>query len=61
MVALIVTIIVVGVLLWLAETYIPMDPAVKVVLRIVVVVALVLYVLNAFGVLPVTLPVPQVR
>ena len=44
-------IIVVGVLLWLAQTYIPMDANIKKILTAVVVVALVLWVLAAFGVI----------
>lgn len=44
-------IIVVGVLLWLAQTYIPMDANIKKILTAVVVVVLVLWVLAAFGVI----------
>lgn len=47
--ALVFTLIVVGVLLWLVNSYIPMDAAIKRVLNIVVVVAVVLWLLNAFG------------
>lgn len=46
---IVVTLIVVGVLLWLVNTYIPMDAKIKQVLNIVVVVAVVLWVLRAFG------------
>jgi hypothetical protein len=48
---IILTIIVVGVLLWLAETYIPMDATIKTVLRAVVVIVLVLWLLQVFGLL----------
>lgn len=41
-------IIVVGVLLWVVNTYIPMEAGVKKVLNIVVIVVLVLWVLNLF-------------
>jgi len=51
LVAIIVTLIVVGVLLWLINTYIPMDGKIKKILNIVVVVVVVLWLLNAFGVL----------
>ncbi len=44
-------IVVAGVLLWLVTTYVPMQPAIKRVLVAVVVIALVLFVLRAFGVL----------
>ena len=47
----VVTLIVVGVLLWLVNTYIPMDGKIKNILNIVVVIAVVLWLLQAFGVL----------
>jgi hypothetical protein len=50
-VTLVVTLIVVGVLLWLVNTYIPMDGKIKKVLNIVVMVVVVLWLLNVFGVL----------
>ncbi len=45
----IVTLIVVGVLLWLVNSYIPMDAKIKKLLNIVVVIAVVLWLLSAFG------------
>lgn len=48
---LVVILIVVGVLLWLANTYIPMDSKIKTIMNIVVVIAVVLWLLSAFGVL----------
>jgi len=44
-------IIVVGVLLWLVNTYIPMDTQIKRILNIVVVVALIIWILKVFGLL----------
>ncbi len=41
--------IVVGVLLWLVNTYIPMDPKIKGILNAVVVIAVVVYLLQVFG------------
>jgi hypothetical protein len=49
--SLVVSLIVVGVLLWLVNTYIPMDGKIKRILNIVVVVVVVLWLLSAFGVL----------
>ena len=43
--------IVVGVLLWLVNRYIPMQGTIKSILNGVVVIALVLWLLNAFGLL----------
>jgi len=39
------------VLLWLVNNYIPMDAKIKSILNIVVVIAVVLWLLSAFGVL----------
>jgi hypothetical protein len=43
--------IVVGVLLWLVNSYIPMDRKIKNILNIVVVIVVVLWLLRAFGLL----------
>jgi len=43
--------IVVGVLLWLINTYIPMDSKIKGILNAVVVIVVVLWLLQAFGLL----------
>ena len=48
---LLITLVVVGVLLWLVNNYIPMDAKIKNILNIVVVIAVVLWLLSAFGVL----------
>lgn len=48
---IVVILIVVGVLLWLVNTYIPMDAKIKSILNVVVVIAVVLWLLQAFGVL----------
>ena len=46
---LILTIVVVGVLLWLINTYVPMQATVKNILNIFVVIVLIIWLLNAFG------------
>lgn len=43
--------IVVGVSLWAVNTYIPMDAKIKRIMNIVVVIAVVIWVLNVFGLL----------
>ncbi len=48
---LVVVLIIVGVLLWLVNSYIPMDGKIKNILNIVVVIAVVLWLLQAFGML----------
>jgi len=51
LVSLVVTLIVVGVLLWLVNTYIPMDGKIKKILNVVVVICVVIWLLVAFGVI----------
>jgi hypothetical protein len=51
LVQLVIILIVVGVLLWLANTYIPMDEKIKKIMNIVVVIAVVLWLLSVFGIL----------
>jgi len=45
----IIVLIVVGVLLWLVNTYIPMDGKIKNILNAVVVIVVVIWLLQAFG------------
>ena len=51
LVSLILVLIVVGVLLWLVNTYVPMDSKIKGILNAVVVIAVVLWLLKVFGLL----------
>lgn len=46
-----VTLIVVGVLLWLVNTYIPMARSIKSILNAVIVIVVVVWLLNVFGLL----------
>ena len=46
---IVIALIVVGVLLWLVNQYIPMDAKIKSILNGVVVIAVVLWLLNIFG------------
>ncbi len=53
LISLVVVLIVVGVLLWLVNTYIPMDGKIKQIMNAAVVVAVVLWLLSLFvGPLP---------
>ena len=51
LISLLIVLIVVGVLLWLVNNYIPMDGKIKSILNIVVVIGVVLWLLQAFGLL----------
>ena len=46
---LVMVLVVVGVLLWLVNSFIPMQGSIKRILNIVVVIAVVLWLLNVFG------------
>jgi len=48
---ILLVLIVVGVILWLVNTYIPMDRKIKNILNMVVVIAVVIWLLKAFGLL----------
>jgi len=51
LIQVVVTLIVVGVLLWLVNRFIPMAGSIKSILNAVVVIAVVLWLLNIFGLL----------
>ena len=51
LIQLIIILVVVGVILWLVNNYIPMDATIKRILNIVVVIAVILWLLSVFGVL----------
>jgi hypothetical protein len=51
LISLIIGLAIVGVLLWLVNNYLPMEPRIKQILNIVVIIAVVLWLLNVFGIL----------
>lgn len=51
LISVLVVLVVVGVILWLINSYIPMDRKIKSILNVVVVIAVVLWLLQAFGLL----------
>jgi hypothetical protein len=63
LISLIITLVVVGVLLWLVNTYLPMDGKIKKILNIVVVICVVVWLLFAFGIIDRSsdIRVPQVN
>lgn len=46
---ILLVLVVAGVLLWLINNYIPMQPTIKKILNVVVIIILVLWLLKAFG------------
>ncbi len=56
LVTAIVVLVVIGLVLYLVETYVPLSPPIKTVLRVVVVLGLCLWLLSAFGIINLPLP-----
>lgn len=52
LITLVVLLIIVGVLLWVVNTQIPMDATIKKIINIVVVIVVCLWLLSVFGILP---------
>ena len=51
LIQLVIVLVVVGVILWLINSYIPMQSTLKRILNVVVVVAVVVWLLSVFGVI----------
>ena len=51
LISLVIVLVVVGVILWLINSYIPMQPTIKKILNVVVIIVVVLWLLSAFGVI----------
>lgn len=51
MLSVVLLLIVIGVILWVVNTYVPMDAKIKNLLNIFVVICVVFWLLNVFGVL----------
>jgi hypothetical protein len=49
-ISVLVVLVVVGVLLWLVNSYIPMDAKIKQILNVVAIILVVLWLLSVFGV-----------
>ena len=52
LIGLVVLLIVIGVLLWVVNTQIPMDATIKKIINIVVIIVVCLWLLSVFGILP---------
>ncbi|MDZ7622826.1 MAG: Thivi_2564 family membrane protein [Ignavibacteriaceae bacterium] len=51
LITIVIVLVVVGVVLWLINSYIPMQATIKTILNVVVVIAVILWLLSAFGVI----------
>jgi hypothetical protein len=50
LIGMVIFLIVIGVALWLIDTYVPMNRAIKGILNAVVIIVVAVFVLNAFGI-----------
>lgn len=48
---ILVALVVIGVILWLVNNYLPMDGTIKSILNIVIVIAVIVWLLQAFGII----------
>ena len=51
LITIVLVLIVVGFLLWLINTYIPMAGPIKTILNVVVIIAVIVWLLNVFGII----------
>jgi len=59
MIGLILTLALLGLIVWLITTYVPMPPIFKTIIYVIVAVVLILYLMSIFGVGDI--PLPRVR
>lgn len=50
LISIVVILIIIGVVLWLINTYIPMARPIKTILNVVVIIAVILWLLSVFGI-----------
>jgi hypothetical protein len=51
LITLVIVLVVVGVVLWLINSYIPMQSTIKKILNVVVIIIVILWLLSAFGII----------
>jgi hypothetical protein len=51
LITLVIVLVVVGVVLWLINSYIPMQTTIKKILNVVVIIVVILWLLSAFGII----------
>jgi len=51
LITLVIILVVVGVVLWLINSYIPMQPTIKKILNVVVILVVILWLLSSFGII----------
>lgn len=61
MISVILTLVVIGVLLYLLDAFVPMDARIKQVIWVVVLICVVFWLINVFGLLAYDVPVPRLH
>jgi len=51
LISIVITLIIIGLLLWAVNTYVPLEGTIKKLINVVVIIAVILFLLRAFGVL----------
>jgi predicted membrane protein len=51
LISIVLVLIIIGFLLWLINTYIPMAGSIKTILNVVVIIAVIVWLLSAFGII----------
>jgi undecaprenyl pyrophosphate phosphatase UppP len=49
MISILISLVIIGLLLWLVNNYVPMDSKIKSILNVVIVIAVMVWLLQAFG------------
>jgi len=52
LVGIVIVLAIIGLVLWLIETKIPMDGTIKVLIQVIIVIAVLLYLLSLVGIVP---------
>ena len=61
LVGLIITLVIIGVVLYICEQLLPLDPTIRLLIRLVVVLIVLLWLLQVFGIVGPTIPLSRVR
>jgi hypothetical protein len=51
LIQLVIVLVVIGVILWLVNSYIPMDAKIKKIINVLVIIAVVIWLLSVFGII----------
>jgi hypothetical protein len=61
MIGVVLTLVVIGVLLYLLDSYVPMDARIKQLIYVVVIICVIFWLINVFGLLNYDVPIPRLR